>query len=47
MGGALGLVAVPIGAFDDRTIQLVLSLSTHVRLLCLVPVGESASASPG
>lgn len=46
MGGALGLVAVP-GAFDDRRIQFVLSLSTHVRLLCLVPVGEAASASPG
>lgn len=44
---ALGLAAVPVGAFDDRRVQLMLGLSPDERPLYLIPVGNPAAQSPG
>ena len=40
---ALGLGAVPIGAFDDARVREVLDLSGDHDVLYLIPVGEPAS----
>jgi SagB-type dehydrogenase family enzyme len=37
---ALGLGAVPIGAFDDARLREVLDLPGHYDVLYLIPVGE-------
>jgi SagB-type dehydrogenase family enzyme len=39
---AIGLGAVPIGAFDDGRLREVLDLSGHREVLYLIPVGEPA-----
>jgi SagB-type dehydrogenase family enzyme len=44
---ALGLGAVPIGAFDDRALQQVLGLPLDHQPLYLIPVGHPASADEG
>ncbi len=43
---ALGLGAVPIGAFHDEDVQRVLGLPTDQEPLYLIPVGVPASTSP-
>lgn len=43
---ALGLGAVPIGAFDDGGVQRVLGLPADHEPLYLIPVGHSKSAGP-
>lgn len=36
---SLGLGAVPLGAFEDRRVQLALGLGPSERPVCLIPVG--------
>ncbi|HEX8795157.1 MAG TPA: SagB/ThcOx family dehydrogenase [Polyangiaceae bacterium] len=43
---ALGLAAVPIGAFDDGGVRAALGVPSNVTPLYVVPVGFEASAMP-
>ena len=37
---ALGLGAVPVGAFDDRSVQRLLRMASEEEPLCLIPAGR-------